>query len=132
MTVRKEWKKHTLSLSGCVAPKVLTINDRWNDRPSDAPLYSSAFTKAIFGRDAAAQPSDNAAANVMFQVSAANVRPDEVLALAASSQELGAWSRMIPFDDSAYPQWSLPLNVTEPFAYKIVVADKKKIGRAHV
>ena len=37
VTVRKEWKKHTLSLAGCTAPKVLTINDRWNDRPSDAP-----------------------------------------------------------------------------------------------
>ena len=124
VTVRKEWKKHTLSLAGCASPKVLTINDRWNDRPSDAPLYSSAFTKAIFGREAAAQPLDNIAANVMFQVSAANIRPDEVLALAASSQELGAWASVIPFDDSAYPQWSLPLNVTEPFAYKIVVADR--------
>ena len=128
VTVRKEWKKHTLFLAGCSAPKVLTINDRWNDRPSDAPLYSSAFTKAIFGREAGTASSDCGAANVIFQVSVANVRPGEVLALAASSQELGAWSRMIPFDDSAYPQWSLPLNVTEPFAYKIVVADKDTLA----
>ena len=128
VTVRKEWKKHTLSLAGCSAPKVLTINDRWNDRPSDAPLYSSAFTKAIFGREAGAASSDCGAANVLFQVSVANVRPGETLALAASSKELGAWSRVIPFDDSAYPQWSLPLTVTEPFAYKIVVAAKDTLA----
>ena len=128
VTVRKEWKKHTLSLAGCSAPKVLTINDRWNDRPSDAPLYSSAFTKAIFGRETGAASSDCGAANVLFQVSVANVRPGETLALAASSKELGAWSRVIPFDDSAYPQWSLPLTVTEPFAYKIVVADKDTLA----
>ena len=127
-TIRKEWKKHTLSLTGCTTPKILTINDKWNERPSDAPLYSSAFTKAIFGRETSEDIAECRDANVMFQVSAANVRPGEVLALAASSEELGSWASVIPFDDSAYPQWSLPLNVTAPFAYKIIVADKKTLA----
>ena len=49
-TVRKEWKGHVLTLPEGPAPKTVTINDRWNDRPADAPFYSTAFTKAIFGR----------------------------------------------------------------------------------
>ena len=127
-TIRKEWKKHTLALAGCTIPKVLIINDKWNERPSDAPLYSSAFTKAIFGRETSEGIAECRDANVMFQVSAANVRPDEVLALAASSEELGSWTSVIPFEDSAYPLWSLPLDVTVPFAYKIVIADKNTLA----
>ena len=37
-TVRTEWKKHSLVLPEGVAPKVLTVHDRWNDRPEDAPF----------------------------------------------------------------------------------------------
>ena len=51
-TVRTEWKKHTLVLPEGMEPKVLTVYDRWNDRPADSPFYSSAFTNAIFGRPA--------------------------------------------------------------------------------
>ena len=36
-TVRKEWKAHVLLLPEGYAPKSLTVNDRWNDRPEDAP-----------------------------------------------------------------------------------------------
>ena len=128
-TVRTEWKGHVLTLPEGTAPKTVTIYDRWNDRPADAPFYSTAFTKAIFGRSAdgrAGIRSDKA--NVILQVLAANVRPDETLALAGSSQELGCWTKMIPFDASQYPLWTLPLNVNEPFAYKIVIADKTTLA----
>ena len=131
-TVRSEWKKHALVLPEGPAPKAVTINDRWNDRPADAPFYSTAFTKAIFGRGTGSAGksagSKKAEANVLFQVSAANVRPGEVLALAASSKELGAWTKVIPFDETNYPLWTLALNVTEVFAYKIIVADKKTLA----
>ncbi|MBE6236926.1 MAG: 4-alpha-glucanotransferase [Bacteroidales bacterium] len=129
-TVRSEWKKHLLVLPEGTATKVVEIKDRWNDRPADAPFYSTAFTKAIFGRNAgeAKAKKTSAEANVLLQVSAANVRPNEVLALAAGSEELGAWAKVIPFDGSQYPLWTLPLNVTEPFAYKIIIADKKTLA----
>ena len=48
VTVRKEWKKHTLSVPAGCEPKDLTVMDRWIDRPYDSPFYSSAFTDAIF------------------------------------------------------------------------------------
>ena len=129
-TIRSEWKKHLLVLPESSAAKTVTLNDMWNERPADAPFYSSAFTKAIFGRhkETRSNASGKKDANLMFRMSAANVRPDEVLALAASSKELGAWTKLIPFDESAFPSWSLALNVSEPFAYKIVIADRKTLA----
>ena len=129
-TIRSEWKKHLFVLPEASAAKTVTLNDMWNERPADAPFYSSAFTKAIFGRhnEARRKPSGKKDANLIFRMSAANVRPDEVLALAASSKELGAWTKLIPFDESAFPSWSLALNVSEPFAYKIVIADRKTLA----
>ena len=127
-TVRTEWKKHQIVLPEGAAPKVLNITDKWNERPADAPFYSTAFTKAIFGRKASKGKKECADANVLFQVSDASVRPNEVLALAASSKELGAWSKVIPFDDSRYPVWTLALNVTEPYAYKVIKADKATLA----
>ena len=129
-TIRTEWKKHTLMLPEGTAPKVVSVNDRWNDRPADAPFYSSAFTKAIFGRGEASKKecASNVAANLMFQVNAANVRPGEVLAIAAGSEELGSWGKVIPFSDASFPLWTLALNVTGPFAYKFLIADKKTLA----
>ena len=113
-TVRTEWKKHLLVLPEGTAPKAVSVNDMWIDRPVDAPFYSSAFTGAIFGRGANTSKKQPAAgrANLQLQVMAANVRPNEVLALAAGSDELGAWTKAIPFDDTHFPIWTLPLSVT--------------------
>ena len=111
-----------------VAPKVVTVNDKWNDRPCDAPFYSTAFTKAIFGRQAGKKPASPAGANLLLQVSAADVRPGEVLAVAGSGKALGEWSKVVPFDDSMFPLWTLSLNVDEPFAYKIIIADKSTLA----
>ena len=126
--VRKEWKGHTIVFPEGVRAKVVTIHDRWNDRPADAPLYSTAFTKAIFSRHLAASVSRPSKANVIFQINVADVRPGEVLALAGSGKDLGDWTRVVPFDDSKFPLWTLEMNVTEPFAYKIIVADKETLA----
>ena len=87
-TIRTEWKKHVLVLPVGSAPKVVSVNDRWNDRPADAPFYSSAFTKAIFGRGASRKENSAGASNLMFQVNVANVRPDEVLAIAKADEKV--------------------------------------------
>ena len=121
--VRSEWGKHTLELKN-VSAKVLVVNDRWQDRPADAPFFSSAFTKGIFGRCASTYVPESGKHNVLLQVTAPVLRPNEVLAFAASTKAFGKWSRVIPFDDSAFPVWTLPLEVTEPFMYKLVIADK--------
>ena len=127
LTVRTEWKKHTLVLPEGVEPKSLTVYDRWIDRPEDSPFYSSAFTSAIFGRPAEKAKKAPKGANVLIQVSAPALRPNEVLALAGSGKALKDWTKVVPFDGSNFPVWTLALNVTEPFAYKIVIADKNSL-----
>ena len=126
--VRREWKGHVLVMPDRPSAKVVTVFDRWNERPEDAPLYSAAFTKAIFSRNPANRTRTVKDANVVFQVNAADIRPGEVLALAGSGKALGNWSEVIPFDDTLFPLWTLPMNVTEPFAYKIIVADRETLA----
>ena len=127
-TVRSEWKKHSLVLPEGVEPKVLTLHDKWNDRPEDAPFYSSAFTNAIFGRPASKMKKAPKGANVILKVAAPSLRPNEVLALAGSSKALKNWSKVVPFDGAQFPYWSLALNVTEPFSYKLLIADKETLA----
>ncbi len=132
VTVRREWKKHLLALPEDLKVKDLTVADRWIDRPYDSPFYSSAFTNAIFGRKGAADETlakakRPAKANLQFQTSFPTIRPNEVLALAGSGEALGNWAKVIPFDDSNFPVWTLNLDVPEPFSYKILVADKETL-----
>ena len=61
-------------------------------------------------------------------VAAPTLRPNEVLALAGSGKALKEWNKVVPFDGSNYPYWTLALNVTEPFAYKILIADKETLA----
>ena len=126
-TVRTEWKKHTLTIPEGAEPKTLTVYDRWIDRPENSPFYSSAFTDAIFGRPSEKAKKATKGANVLIQVAAPEIRPNEVLALAGSGKTLKDWSKVVPFDSTSFPVWTLALNVTEPFAYKIVIADKETL-----
>ena len=123
VTIRKEWGVHTLDLKGTSA-KTLIVCDRWQDRPADAPFYSSAFTKGIFRRMESKAKACTQTPNVLLQVAAPVLRPNEVLALAGSTKALGKWSKVIPFDDSRFPVWTLGLEVEEPFLYKLLIADK--------
>ena len=126
-TIRTEWRKHLLVLPEGAAPKTLVLNDKWNARPDDASFYSSAFTNAIFGRGSEKKVKQTKDANVVLSVLAANVRPNEVLALAGSSKALGNWKKVLPFDGTEYPQWNISLNVTDVFEYKLVIADKNTL-----
>ena len=128
ITVRTEWKKHKLSLPEGAEAKDLTVKDRWIDRPYDSPFYSSAFTNAIFGRKAEKAKKAPKGANVVFQVAAPALRPNEVLAIAGSGKALKNWTKVVPFNGTDFPVWNLALNVTEPFAYKILVADKETLA----
>ena len=128
VTIRKEWKKHVLALPEGTKAKVVNIYDRWNDRPADSPFYSSAFTDAIFGRKAAKPAEAPKGANVVLQVSVPSLRPNEVLAIAGSGKAMKEWTKVIPFDETNFPVWTLSLNVTEPFSYKILVADRKTLA----
>ena len=120
--VRKEWGSHYIPQN--VAAKTLTVNDRWLDRPEDAPFYSSAFTKGIFGRGEAAAADVQ---GICIQAYAPLVRPNEVLAIAGSGKALDNWNKVVPFDGSSFPVWSVSLEAGEPFMYKILIADRETL-----
>ena len=127
-TVRKEWKKHTLALPAGIEPKEITVVDRWIDRPYDSPFYSSAFTNAIFGRKAEKAKKAPKGANVLLQVAAPALRPNEVLAITGSGKAFKNWTKIVPFEAVNFPVWTLALNVAEVFEYKLLVADKETLA----
>ena len=127
-TVRKEWKKHTLALPAGIEPKEITVVDRWIDRPYDSPFYSSAFTNAIFGRKAEKAKKAPKGANVLLQVAAPALRPNEVLAITGSGKVFKNWTKIVPFEAVNFPVWTLALNVAEVFEYKLLVADKETLA----
>ena len=45
--------------------------------------------------------------------------------MVAVSGSLWDWREMVLLDDSAFPVWSLTLQVSEPFIYKFVLVDRK-------
>ena len=127
-TVRKEWKKHTLALPAGIEPKEITVVDRWIDRPYDSPFYSSAFTNAIFGRKAEKAKNAPKGANVLLQVAAPALRPNEVLAITGSGKAFKNWTKIVPFEAVNFPVWTLALNVAEVFEYKLLIADKETLA----
>lgn len=70
VAVRTEWKKHSLVLPEGFEAETVNLYDRWNDRPADAPFYSSAFTNAIFGRKPEKAKKAPKGANVLLKVAA--------------------------------------------------------------
>lgn len=123
--VRKEWRAHTISLSKVSNPKVLSIEDRWNDRPEDAPFYSSAFTKGIFGRNDCKPQELSFKTNAQIKVHLATVRPNEVLAIAGAGNGLGNWDKFVPLSGCDFPDWLQDFEVVEPFVYKYVIINEK-------
>ena len=123
-TIRREWRRHRQAIPQKEAT-CLSIRDQWSERPADAPFYASAFTKVIFARPARMNPLCSDSANLELQVDAPTVRPDEVLAMAASAPEVGCWQRFVELDDREFPLWKIALDCTAPFEYKFVRLDRR-------
>lgn len=128
--LRTEWRGHTLLKP---ASGHLDIRDRWIDRPADSTFWSSAFKDVIFARGqgrtrkapAAGAPRPAVTGNVTLRVAAAAVRPGEAVAIAGSSRALGAWQKVTLLDDSAFPWWTVSLDVKEATSYKFVLVDRQ-------
>lgn len=123
-TIRREWRPHRQVIPQRGAER-MSVCDRWSDRPTDAPFYTSAFTRAIFARPADGKPFDEGHGRLELQVEAPTVRPDEVLAIAGNAPELGGWQRFVALDDSDFPLWRVVLDAATPFEYKFVRLDRR-------
>ena len=124
--IRREWRPHILRIPAAPAPRVLRIRDRWIDMPADTPFYSSAFTRGIFGRGESG-PQQKNGGNITLRVVLPTLRPDEVLAVAGSGRELEGWQRIVPMDDSRFPEWELRLDARQRFEYKFLIADRRTL-----
>lgn len=128
VTIRKEWHGHTINIPEGSNPKVVKINDRWNDRPIDAPFYSTAFTKGIFARDLEnCEKSLGEKSNYILQIALPTLRPNELLAIEGTGKQLENWSKIIPFCQKNFPIWTLGLEISEPIEYKLVIVDKETL-----
>ena len=124
--IRREWRPHILRIPATPAPRTLRIRDRWIDMPADTPFYSSAFTRGIFGRGESG-PQQKNGGNITLRVVLPTLRPDEVLAVAGSGRELEGWQRIVPMDDSRFPEWDLRLDAPQRFEYKFLIADRRTL-----
>ena len=131
--IRTEWQPHTLRLPEETNARAVRIRDRWQEMPADASFYSSAFTRGIFARPEAekkgaarrAKTARTLPANGTLRLTAPALLSDETLALA--SDGIDTWQRIVPLDDSRFPEWELPLRLPRGSEYKLLIADRKSL-----
>ena len=121
-TIRREWSGHTLRIPSSRKITSVEVRDRWNDRPSDAPFWTKAFTEVIFGGKKAA--AKRISGDLELFVAAPQVRRGETLAVTGSGSIFGDWKKFIPLTQSPAPLWKVSLNVREGFEYKYVIIDE--------
>jgi len=119
----KEWRGHRLS--PCGDPDMIIVRDRWNERPSNSPFYSSLFTDVVFRRPQRKIRTEPSKGNLTFRFFSPEVRSDQAVAITGSGRIFGEWKKMVVMDDSAFPLWKVSLNVREPFEYKFLIVDRK-------
>ena len=125
--VRTEWYPHTLRPAEFSDCRALRIHDRWQDIGSDAPFRTVAYTRGIFARRAAwpaakRRRENKTAAQATFRMTVPALWPDETLAIA--SDRLDNWQRIVPFDDTRFPEWELGLALPKGSEYKFLIADQ--------
>lgn len=129
--VRRESQPHRFRPQTPAGVRTVLVHDRWIDRTEDTPFFASAFTRGIFrrGGEARKRPAGRPRRyNAVLRVTLPTLRPDEVLAVAGSGRDLGDWQRIHPMDDADFPEWSLSLDVRQPFAYKLLVVDRRTLA----
>ena len=121
--IRKEWSGHTLNIPSSRKISCVEVRERWNDRPSDAPFWTKAFTDVIFGEKTA--PKRRALGNLDLLVACPHVRRGETLAVTGSGTLFDDWTKFVPLHRSGAQGtlWSGYLDPSEPFEYKFVIID---------
>ncbi len=105
---------------------------------------SAAFTDSIFKRTRArakvcgkgrrkCSGTHPSTGEIILEVYAADVRPDEVLCIVGECESLGAWrpEQSLPLDDSDFPMWRVVLSAGElpdRFEYKFIVRKREDDG----
>jgi len=120
-TVRREWAGHTLNIPSSKKINSVEVRDRWNDRPSDAPFWTKAFTDVIFGPKAA--PGKRRSGNLVLAVACPQVRRGEILAVTGSGALFDDWKKYVPL--AGGPFWRVTLDPKEVTEYKFVILNEE-------
>ncbi len=120
-TVRREWAGHTLNIPSSKKINSVEVRDRWNDRPSDAPFWTKAFTDVIFGPKAA--PGKRRSGNLVLAVACPQVRRGEILAVTGSGALFDDWKKCVPL--AGGPFWRVTLDPKEVTEYKFVILNEE-------
>lgn len=121
--IRSEYAPHELETSS----KIVTVLDRWHDRPSNAPFWSSMFKDVIFRREPHKPVKTVAKGNVSFIFPSAEIRPSQAVAMTGSGKLFDSWKKIVVLDDSEFPYWKITLRAQESFEYKFVIVDRKTL-----
>ncbi len=117
----EEFGKHSVAVS-CDAE----IFDHWLEIPTSKPFYSTLFTEGVFRRDNCSEGLKVGENQIVINIDAPTLRPNEVLAIVGEVAELGEWrvDNALVMNDSNAPTWSIALPVsTKGSEYKFVILD---------
>lgn len=101
---------------------------------------SSAFVDSIFKRTHAISKAVKkgsctkpSAGEIVFEIYAADVRPDEVLCIVGECEALGCWQpeRSLQLDERSFPMWRIAISADElpdRFEYKFIVRKREDDG----
>ena len=95
--VRREWAGHTLNIPSSRKITSVEVRDRWNDRPSDAPFWTKAFTDVIFGGKAIS--TRRHFGDLTLIVAAPGIHRGEILALTGSGALFDVREKFMPLPD---------------------------------
>lgn len=127
--VRREWGKGH-RFNGAKNLRDCEIFDRWSDLPWNKPFYSVVFSDCVCKRVNKAVAPVAAPGELMFNVAAPMIAPDEVLALSGSCEALGNWDveKAMIMSDADYPLWSCVVKAASlpaDFEYKFLILKKE-------
>ena len=131
--IRTEWHGHRLFLPELAPHQALRLRDRWQEMPAESAFCSAAYTRGIFARAngplkeprptrTKSSRKGDPQQEVLLQVVAPSLRPDETLALAAAA--LDNWQRIVPFDDALFPTWRLQIALPQGCEYKFLIVNR--------
>ncbi|MDO4707252.1 MAG: 4-alpha-glucanotransferase [Porphyromonadaceae bacterium] len=136
--LRREWKRmHRLSIK---APfRSIYMDDRWIDRPKNAPFYSSAFYDVIYRQTEHLFESMGVVRSldlerVVLQIYAPTVPSGSRLYLSGSTPKLGMWDvqRAIPMDYLGKGEWTTYIDMDRSLfeglrvEFKFLISDEKR------
>ncbi|MDE7411888.1 MAG: hypothetical protein K2M94_07605, partial [Paramuribaculum sp.] len=102
--IRHEWhgERH-LNLDSGIS--CLHIHDNWRERPVDAPLFSSAFTKSIAARPKTTPLPAITEGTLTMEVMATMIPTGKTLAITGNCKLLGNWNpqNALALNDADYP-----------------------------